>query len=37
LFVFCVCMLCCPIYVEASATGWLLVQSSPTVCLILCD
>jgi hypothetical protein len=26
-------MLCCPVYVEASATGWSLVQRSPTVCV----
>jgi hypothetical protein len=37
MFVCCVFMLCCPVYVEASATGWSLVQRSPTVCLILCD
>jgi hypothetical protein len=37
IFVCCVYMLCCPVYVEASATGWSLVQRSPTVYLILCD
>jgi hypothetical protein len=26
-------MLCCPVKVEVSATGWSLVQRSPTVCL----
>jgi hypothetical protein len=30
MFVSCVYMLCCPVYVEASATGWSLVQRSPT-------
>jgi hypothetical protein len=30
-------MLCCPVYVEVSATGWSLVQKSPTVCLYVCD
>jgi hypothetical protein len=33
MFVSCVYMLCCPVCVEAFATGWLLVQRSPTVCL----
>jgi hypothetical protein len=36
MFVSCVYMLCCPLYVEVSATGWSLVQRSPTVCLV-CD
>jgi hypothetical protein len=36
IFVTCVYMLCCPVYVEAYATGWSLVQRSPTVCLIVC-
>jgi hypothetical protein len=36
-FVSCIYMLCCPVYVEASATGWSLVQRSPTVCLIVRD
>jgi hypothetical protein len=26
-------MLCCPVQVEAFATGWSLVQRRPTVCL----
>jgi hypothetical protein len=34
MFVSCVHMLCCH---EVSATGWSLVQRSPTVCLIVCD
>jgi hypothetical protein len=25
-------VLCCPVYVEASATGWSLAQTSPTKC-----
>jgi hypothetical protein len=29
-------MLCCPVLVETSATGWSLVQRSPTVCLYVC-
>jgi hypothetical protein len=33
MFVSCVYMLCCPVWVEASVTGWSLVQRSPTVCL----
>jgi hypothetical protein len=37
MFVCSVYMFCCPVYVEASATGWSLVQRSPTVCLIVCD
>jgi hypothetical protein len=28
--------MCCPVLVEASATGWSLVQRSPTMCLIVC-
>jgi hypothetical protein len=36
MFVPCV-MLCCPVKVEASATGLSLVQRSPTVCLVVCD
>jgi hypothetical protein len=32
MFVSRVSMLCCPVQVEASATGWSLVQRSPTVC-----
>jgi hypothetical protein len=36
IFISCVYMLCSPMYVEASATGWLFVQRSPTVCLTLC-
>jgi hypothetical protein len=31
------CLLCCPVQVEVSETGWSLVQRSPTVCLIVCD
>jgi hypothetical protein len=27
-------MLCCPVQLEAFATGWSHVQRSPTVCLI---
>jgi hypothetical protein len=30
-------MLCYPVKVEAFATGWSLVQRSPTVCLCVCD
>jgi hypothetical protein len=37
MFVSCVYMLCCPVYVEVSATSWSLIQRSPIVCLILCD
>jgi hypothetical protein len=33
MFVSCVSMLCCPVKVEVSETGWSLVQRSPTVCL----
>jgi hypothetical protein len=33
MFVSRVSMLCCPVQVEVSATGWSLVQRSPTVCL----
>jgi hypothetical protein len=33
MFVSCVSMLCCPVQVEVSETGWSLVQRSPTVCL----
>jgi hypothetical protein len=33
MFVSCVSMLCCPLQVEASATGWSLVQRSTTVCV----
>jgi hypothetical protein len=36
MFVSCVYMLCCPVQVEISATGWSLVQRSPTMCLIVC-
>jgi hypothetical protein len=36
MFVSCVYMLCCPVWVEVSATGWSLVQRSPTICLIVC-
>jgi hypothetical protein len=36
MFVCCVYMLCCPVQVEVSATGWSLVQRSPTVCLCMC-
>jgi hypothetical protein len=35
MFVSSVYMLCCPVWVEVSATGWSLVQTSPTVCLIV--
>jgi hypothetical protein len=34
MFVSCVYMLCCPLWVEVSATGRSLVQRSSTVCLI---
>jgi hypothetical protein len=34
MFVSCVYMLCCPVYVEASATGWSLIQRSTTMCLV---
>jgi hypothetical protein len=37
MFVCCVYTLCCPVWVEVSATGWSLVQRSPTVCLCMCD
>jgi hypothetical protein len=37
MFVSCVYMLCCPVQVEVTATGWSLVQRRPTVCLIVCD
>jgi hypothetical protein len=33
MFVCCVYMLCCPVKLEVSATGWSLVQKSPTLCL----
>jgi hypothetical protein len=29
----CVSVLCCPVWAEVFATGWSLVQRSPTVCL----
>jgi hypothetical protein len=35
MFVSCVYMLCCPVWVEASATCWPLVQWSPIVCQIV--
>jgi hypothetical protein len=37
MFVCCVYMLCCTVWVEVSATGWSLVQKSPTACLYVCD
>jgi hypothetical protein len=37
MFVCCVYMLCCPVYVEVSPTGLSLVQRSPTLCLYACD
>jgi hypothetical protein len=36
MFVCCVYVLCCSVQVEDSATGWSLVQRSPTVCLYVC-
>jgi hypothetical protein len=36
MFVSRVYMLCCPVWVQASAMGCTLVQRSPTVCLIVC-
>jgi hypothetical protein len=36
MFVCCVYMLCCPVQVEVSETGWSLVQRSPAIYLTLC-
>jgi len=36
MFVSCVYTFCCSVQIEASVTGWSLVQESPTVCLNIC-